>query len=124
MYEGLRAKSLLFWSSFSQHLNRPYPGILQKIPKVKFHEKLEAESFQADTQTDRHEESNRHTDRQAWGVKQTHRPKGMRSQAVAIGYAKTPETNWLSVDNPCKKLWNGPIGLTDYLTVQPIWKSD
>jgi len=36
--------------------------------------------------------------------KQTHGPTGMRSQAVAIGYAKTPKTNLLSVDNPCKEL--------------------
>lgn len=37
----------------------------------------------------------------------------MGTQAVAIGYAKTPKTNLLYVDNPCKELLKGPIGLTD-----------
>jgi len=36
--------------------------------------------------------------------KQTHGPTGMRSQAVAIGHARAPETNLLHVDNPCKEL--------------------
>jgi hypothetical protein len=42
----------------------------------------------------------------------THGPTDM-SQAVANGYAKTPKKNLLYVDNPCKELLNGPIGLTD-----------
>jgi len=60
MYVDLRVKSLLFSSNFNQHLNRPCPGILEKIPKVKFHKKLSTGSRVIPS---------RHTDRQAWGVK-------------------------------------------------------